>query len=65
MYSKIFSGATDENMYIIFSGTGDISCDFEGGDCVFSNSKTLTYDWIIKTVKYSLQMHTNLSPIYN
>ncbi|XP_055996867.1 MAM and LDL-receptor class A domain-containing protein 1-like isoform X2 [Ostrea edulis] len=30
-------------------GTGDISCNFEGSGCVFSNSKTLSYDWIIKS----------------
>jgi hypothetical protein len=39
---------------ITFSGTGDISCDFEDGDCVFSNSKILTYDWIVKSVRISL-----------
>jgi hypothetical protein len=41
-------------MLITFSGTSDVSCDFEGGDCVFSNSETLTHDWIVKTVCISV-----------
>jgi hypothetical protein len=52
--------AVEENVYILISGTSDISCDFEDGDCLFSNSKTRKYDWIIKKVSNSLALKTGI-----